>query len=177
VEELFYFADTVCGQDNILFLFINSIIPGFFHFIRIKNFCGRKFCLRSTLQLPGKHITDLIHFCGLSTLSGNNERCPGLVDQYGVGLINDGITKSPHDCLAFVHSHVVAEVIKPQLMICGVCDITRICRPAFLLRHFAQDTANRKTKETMNLPDLIRITLCQIIIYGDNVYRFSAQST
>ena len=48
-------------------------------------------CVLVDAALAGKQIADFIQFCGLSALSGNDKRCSGFIDQYGVHLVNDGI--------------------------------------------------------------------------------------
>ena len=78
--------------------------------------------------------------------------------------------------LCFINDHVVTKIVKAQLVVCHISNITVICFPALLRLHAVQYNTYRKPKELMNLSHPLSITLCQVIVNCYNMYTFSFQS-
>ena len=132
LEELFHSFYTLGSQINNFVLFVNNEITGFFlfyphdniHFAQIRH-------ILTTLHLLGKNITYLIKLGGFTALTGNDKGCSGFIDQYGVHLIDDSKMQVTQYQLGFVNDHVITQIVKSQLVIGDVSNITIICFPSF----------------------------------------------
>ena len=71
--------------------------------------------------------------------------------------------------LLLINNHVVTQVIKAQLIIGDIGNITSICCTSLLRLHVIQNHANSQAKKLMNLTHPLGITLCQIIVNCYNV--------
>ena len=77
--------------------------------------------------------------------------------------------------LLFVDDHVVTQIVKSQLVVSHISDITRILRASLVVFHGVQDHTNRQSQELMHLAHPLRVTVCQVIVDSYNVYAFTFQ--
>ncbi len=71
-------------------------------------------------QRAYKPVCRDIDFRALAAVSGDNQRCARLVDEYGVNLVHDGKLERPLHKVVLTYDHVVAQVIKAKLVVCGI---------------------------------------------------------
>ena len=120
-------------MDNLI-LFVDDKIPRLLDlFSHDGVHLGKLLAGLTALQRMGHIITEFIKFCGLSALSGDNQRRTGLVDQDGVNLINDRIMQISLHQLVFIDDHIIPQIVKAQLVVGDISDIAGIGRPALLL--------------------------------------------
>ena len=136
MEEILYLLHTVLCQVHHLVLFIYNKVPCLrdvlaHNGIQLGELAGGL----SSHQLPGQHIADLIQLSGFAALAGYNKRSPGLVDQYGVHLIDNGKIQFPQHHLLFVYSHVIPKIIKSQFIVGHIGDIAGISLFPLLRSH------------------------------------------
>ena len=104
------------------------------------------------------------------TLAGDNERSPRLIDQNRIDLIdNREIMPSLYDIFPAL-CHVVTKVIKAQFVIGAISDAALIGFLLFFSAHAGQGKPGCQTEKGIDLPHLLHITPCQVIIDRDDVY-------
>ena len=84
--------DTVQSQVDNLILLIDNEISGLLNLLahdggQLREL-GRRLAL---LQLLCQNVADFVELRGLSALSGDDQRCSGLIDQDRVHLVDDGV--------------------------------------------------------------------------------------
>ena len=72
-----------------------------------------------------------------------DERSSGLIDQYAVHLVHNGIMKIPLHKIFRVKLHVVSQVIKPEFIVRAVSDVAFIGRLPVLIGHAMHNNAHR----------------------------------
>ena len=77
--------------------------------------------------------------------------------------------------LFFIDHHVIAQIIKPELIIGHIGNITVIGFPALLGLHIIEYAANLKAKKLMHLSHPLRVTLRQIVVDRNHVDTFTLQ--
>ena len=89
--------------------------------------CGTQFLIddiaRILAELPNDPCKALILACRLFGLAGDDQRRPRLVDENVVHLIHDGIVELSLGALPQVPNHVVAQIVKAELVVRAVGDI------------------------------------------------------
>ena len=89
----------------------------------------------TALHLACQNIARFIKPCGLAALTGNDERCSRLVDQYGVHLVDDSIVKSALYELLLINDHVISQIIEAELVVRHISNIAAISLAALVVRH------------------------------------------
>src|SRR5210317_1196055 len=102
--------------------------------------------------------------------SGNDKRCPCLINEDGVNLINYGKVKIPLTIILDVKLHIVAQVIKTKLVVGAVGHVSIISLLALLVVHAMNDSACGKPQETVNCTHPLCITTGQVIIDRNNMH-------
>ena len=176
MEEVFYLLHTVfCQIDNLFFLVDNKISGLFNIFSHDRIDLGKLTACFSSFQLACQNIACLIQFCRFITLSGNDQRSSGFIDQYGVNLIDNRKVQPSLYKLFLVDHHVVSQIIKSQFVVRYICNITIICRTALIIVHIIENHTDCQSQKFVYFSHPLGITLCQIIIDCDNVNAFSFQ--
>ena len=136
MEELLYLSHAVFRKVDRLFLLVYDEIAGLLDVLAHNSVHFGKFaaCLAS-LKLTGKYIAGLIELCGFSALPGNDKRCPCLIDQYGVHLIDDCKMQPPLHELFFINNHIVTQIIKSEFIVRDISDVACISLAALLIVH------------------------------------------
>ena len=136
MEELLDFLDTLLCQIDDLVLFIDDEIAGLGDFFAHDGGHLGHFAAGFTaLELSGEDIAGLIQLGGLATLTGNDQRGTGFIDQNGVDLIDDGIMQATLYQLFFIDDHVVTQVIETEFVVGDVGDIAVIGFTTFFRGH------------------------------------------
>ena len=68
-------------------------------------------------------------------MTGYNKGRPCLVNQHRVHLVNDGIMQAPKNKLSLIDNHIIAQVIKSQLIVCHIGDIAAVGFPSLIGFH------------------------------------------
>ena len=136
---------------------------------------GQVFHVLAARQLSRQDVAGLINFGGFAALAGNNQRRPRLVNQNRVHLIDNRVMQTAQHQLVLVDCHVVAQVIKAQLIVRDIGDVRIVRLAALLGRHAVQHHAAGKAHEAENLSHLLRITFGQIIVDRNNMYALAVQ--
>ena len=71
--------------------------------------------------------------------------------------------------------HVIAQVIKAQLIIGAVSDIAIVGFLALLRAHFCQDNAHGQAQPAVHTPHHLGVALGQVVIDRDDVYALALQ--
>ena len=81
-----------------------------------------------------------------------------------------------NDQRAVLHigNHIITQIIKAQLGVCGICNITVKCITLLRWCQRAGVYTDTQTQEPVNLSHPFRITACQIVVDSNNVYPLAA---
>ena len=165
MEELLNLMHTfLCQVDHFIFLIYDEISGLFLLDSHDSIHLGIFRNVLTSFHLLRKNIASLIQLCGLSTLSGNDKRSSRLIDQYGIDLINDRIMQISLYELLLVDYHVITQIIKTELIICYISDITIVCLTTLVIVHIIQNNSNRQSKEFMYFTHPLGISLRQVVI-------------
>ena len=77
--------------------------------------------------------------------------------------------------LFFINYHVVTQIIKSQLIISHIGDVTGISRPSFIIFHTVEHNAHGQSQEFMNPSHPLGITVRQVVVDRYNIYALSFQ--
>src|SRR3989338_2517414 len=112
-----------------MILLVNDIINAFFYvepFIFRLNFVFIRYHLT---REAGNYLIYYIIFVGrFFGGAGYYQRGPGLVHEDGIDLVRYRVIEGPLRHLFFSYNHVVAKIIKSELVVGPVSDIARVCR-------------------------------------------------
>ena len=143
VEEFLYFLHTIFCQVNCLLFLINDEITCLFNFFSHDGIhLGKLTACLTAFQLFCKNITGFIQSCRLSTLSGNDQRCSGLIDQNGIDLIDNCIMQSSLNQLFFIDNHVISQIIKSKFIIRYISNIAIISLSSLVIVHLIENNTD-----------------------------------
>ena len=100
----------------------------------------------------------------------DDQRGAGFVGQDRIDFVNDCVIERAVDHLAPLLLHVVAQVVKAQLVVGSVSDVAGISGPAFILRHVGHDYAHSQPQEIVDLAHPLGIAPGQIVVHGDDMH-------
>ena len=109
-------------------------------------------------------------------MSGDNQRCTRLVNEYAVHFVDDGEVELTLYAAVQGHDHVVAQIIKAELIIGSIRDISRVRSLAFRLIYAMDDQSYLESEVTVDLPHPLAIASSQIIVYRNDVNTLTCQS-
>ena len=110
-----------------------------------------------------------VPLAGLADPTGDDERCPCLVDQDRVDLVDDRVVVAALHPVLRAHRHVVAEVVETELVVRAVGDVGAVRRQTLVRQHVGLDEPNLETEETVDLPHPVRVTFRQVVVDRDEV--------
>ena len=176
MEEVLHLMNALFCQVYNLVFFIYDEIAGLGDLLT-HNGChlGHFAAGLASLQLSCEDIADLIKLGGFAALTGNDQRGTGFINQDRVHLVDDGVMKFSLYQLLFIDHHIVTKVVETVLVVGYISDITGILGTALVIVHGVQDTAAGQSQEAVNLSHLLGITVCQVIVDGDDMDSFSLQ--
>ena len=130
-EILFGLLYALCGKNDSLFLFIDDIIA------RKCRRCSLfivKFLDYMRSKSRGKSVRLFVHLGGRVALARNDKRSSRLVYEYRVNLVHDGKrVASAERRRALLHDHIVAQIVKSELVVCSVGNVRVVCGFSLLL--------------------------------------------
>ena len=107
--------------------------------------------------------------------AGDDQGRAGLVDQDGVHLVHDGVVVAELHHVGLVGHHVVAQVVKAELIVGAVGDIGIVGGPAGIAVHALYDQANGQPQPAVELAHPLAVALGQIVVNGNNVHPLAGQ--
>ena len=117
-----------------------------------------------------------IELRGCLALAGDNQRGTGFINEDGVHLVHDakGVTALHH--LGFIGCHVVTEVVKAHFVVGAVGNVGSIGFLPLLVGEPVDNQTHGQTHVVEDLAHPLGVTLCQIVVDGDNVDAVSGES-
>ena len=106
---------------------------------------------------------------------GDDQRRPGLVDENGVHLVDDGVIETPLTEILDVEFHVVAEIVKAELVVGAVGDIRSVGLPPGLIVHVVDDGAGGQAEKAVDLAHPLHIAPGQIVVDRHHVHALAGQ--
>ena len=79
------------------------------------------------------------------------------------------------DHVLLIKGHVVAQIVKAELIVRAVGDIGSIGGAALVRLEIVDDEADREAEEAIDLPHPFRVALGQIVVDRDDVHALSRQ--
>ena len=136
MEEVLDFLHTVIGQGNKFVLLVDDEVSGLLDLLAHDGgHLGHLAACLTALHLVCQNIRGLVQLRGFAALSGNNQRCSCLVDQDGVNLVDDAVSKLSLYELLFVDDHVVTQVIETKFVVGDVGDVACVLLAALIVLH------------------------------------------
>ena len=134
---------------------------------------------RLTLRIQpqhGYHAVDApIEFRAVFRCAGDNQRRARLIDQNGIHFVDNGKAQSSGHTLFQRKRHIVAQVIKTELVIRTVDNICVVSGAFFLWRLTRADHAEGDTEEVVERPHPVGVAMGQVIIYRNQVDTITAE--
>ena len=118
----------------------------------------------------------LISARGLSAGARDNERSTGLVDKNGVRLVDDSVVVAALDSLVCAGDHVVAKVVKSELGVRAVSDVSLIGRLLEVELHAVLNKADPHAEEAIDAAHPFRVALRKVIVDGNDVHALARDS-
>ena len=101
----------------------------------------------------------------------NDERCPGLVDQDGVDLVDDGEDVTPLHHEVTRPGHVVAQVVETELVVGAVGDVGRVGGPLHRrVVDVGADAAHGQAEPAVDAAHPLGVTGGQILVHRHHVH-------
>ena len=165
VEIILHPLHAVCRQVDDLILLIDDKLAGLLDLlahdgVHLAELTAGLAALHGLRQC----VTDLVKLGGFAALSGDNQRGTGLVDQNGVNLVDDGVMQVSLYQLLLVDNHVITQVIKAQLIVGYISNITVISGTPLISCAAVQNHADGQSQSLMYLAHPGRVTMGQIIV-------------
>ena len=113
---------------------------------------------------------------GLGASARDNERRPGLIDQDGVDLVDDGVVVAALYALLGTGNHVVAQVIKAELGVGAVGDVGLVGRALELERHVVLEQTDGHAQVLIDAAHPLGVALGQVIIDSNDVHALAGDS-
>ena len=152
------FIDDVIGV-NILVLFLLVVHGG----------------LDQAGQTGGKAVGQGVELGGLLAHARDDQGGPGLVDQDGVHLVDDGEGVAALHELGLVDGHVVTQVVEAELVVGAVGDVGVVGSPLAGGVDPVDDQAHGQAQEAVDLAHPVAVALGQVVVDGDDVHALAAQ--
>ena len=159
------------SQKHLVRFFINGVVAGFGDALT-----GSRVGFAFLARQQGNDLVDRkIHLCVIFGLPADDERCARLVNQDRVHLVDDGVVQlSLHTVGRLVH-HVVAQIVKPVLVVGAVGDVGVVGRLLFFPRHVGQIDADAQSQEVVQLAHPAGIAAGQVIIDRHHMHALASQ--
>ena len=109
LKELLRLGDTLIGQTDAFFLFLDRIVS-----------------ILTLIQRIDEFIRDPIQIGRFITLSGNDQRRSRLIDEDGVHFVDDGVVQISLRQLVLINHHIVAQIVETEFIIRSVGNIRAV---------------------------------------------------
>ena len=161
-------------QEVALFLVV-FIFAGNQPFGLCQQLCG-KGALHAD-ELLNQRLVLFIHLVfALRHGTADDERRTGIVDEYGVHLVDDGIIMLALYKVLGLHGHVVAQVVKTEFVVGSEGDVGIICRTAFsAVGAVLVDAVHTQAVKLVKGTHPFRVTFGQIVVDSHHMYATACQ--
>ena len=177
MEELLHLGDALRREVHDLVLLVHQEVSGLLLLDAHDGVdLGQVLDILAALHLLCQNVAGFVDFGGFSALAGNDERRSRLIDQNTIHLVDDAVVELAENQLLFVDCHVVTQVIKSELIVRHIGDVTGIGRAPLVAVHLIQNHAAGQAHELIRLPHPFAVTLCQIVVDSDDHRAASFQS-
>ena len=168
----FSLFDAGSGQGAGLVLFVHNVVA-------ISLFIGGDliFQLHHHALVQGAHkaVHLRVQAGRIFAAAGDDQGSAGLIDQDGVHLVHDGVGVAALHHVGLVGHHVVAQVVKAELVVGAVGDIGVVGIPAGVAVHALHDQTNGQPQPAVELAHPLAVALGQIVVDGNDVHPFAGQ--
>ena len=108
--------------------------------------------------------------------TGDDQRRTGIIDQYGVDLIDNRIVVFALYQVVRADRHIVAQVVETEFVVRTECDICIVSRTTGIgVRLVFVDTVNGKPVEHIERAHPFRVTFGQVVVYGYDMHTITCQ--
>ena len=108
-------------------------------------------------------------------LAGDDERSARFVDQDRVDLVDNGEFEAALVAVGHLHCHVVAQVVKPELVVGAVGDVGGVSLLLHVGGALRQVHPDRESEETVDAAHPVGVAARQVIVYRDDVHAQTRQ--
>ena len=168
-EEFLNLLDTFLGQVHNLILLIDHVISGLGDFFAHDGVhLGELARSLTALQLVCEHRAGLVNLRRLAGLTRNDERRSRFIDQDRVHLVDDAVVEVPEHLLVLIDGHIVAQIVKAELVVRDIGDVAGIGLLSRLRIHGVHNHADREAEEAVNASHPLRVTRREVVVDRDN---------
>ncbi len=120
------------------------------------------------------HVVNLdIEVGALLRAARDNQRCPGLVDQDGVHLVDNRVIQLPLHPLLRPQRHVVAQIVEPKLVVGAVSDVGAIAHLPLECLHIVLNQADRQPEKLIDAAHPLAVAAREVVVDGNHVHAAS----
>ena len=113
---------------------------------------------------------------GLGAGTRDDQWGPGLIDQDGVDLVDDGVVVTALHALLGAGDHVVAQVVETELGVGAVGDVCLVGRTLELERHVVLEQTDGHAQVLVDAAHPLGVALCQVIVDGNDMHALAGDS-
>ncbi len=158
----------VLGERRVVVLLVDPIVPGL---LDVLLGIG----LGAGLEPRNQLIRDGVEAGVLLGRPRDDQRCPGLVDEDRVDLVDDREVKLSLDAGLDARLHVVAQVVEAELVVGSVGDVRGVALLALRLGEIVEDHADGEAQEAVDLTHPLGVEAGQVVVHGDDVNTVSGE--
>ena len=135
-------------------------------------------------QLPGDLIGPRVLRDIVMGWAGDDQRRPRLVDEDVVDLVDDRVVERPLSLLHVLREavvaprsrpHVVAEIVKPELVVGAIRDVTVVGFLPLSRLHARLDRAHGQAEAQVERPHPLHVAAGKIVVHGDDVHALAVE--
>ena len=112
----------------------------------------------------------------LITLTGDDQRRPGFIDEDGVDFVHNGEHMAALDHVPLVQRHIITQIVEAHLVVGTVSDVAGIRGAALLRGESVNDEANGQSEEAMDFSHPFAVAAGQVVVHGNDVNALSGES-
>ena len=126
-------------------------------------------------QLGGQLIDGLVHRRVVVGLTRNDQRRARLINQNRVHFVNNRKVQATLNAVCCVIHHVVAQIVKPVLVVGAVCNVSQIRQLLFIARGLGQVHTHRQAQEVVQRAHGFGVTTGQVVIHSHHMHALACQ--
>ena len=176
VKEFLRFLDAELGQGRGVGFFVDNVVDAVILIEALEVFLRVDLGENMLFHRAGKLIGALVKVRRLVALAGDDQRGTRFINQNGVDLVDNSEGVLALDFILFVDDHVVAQIVKAELVVGAVGDVGGIGFFAFVALDIMNDQTDRESEEAVELAYPLGVTLCQIVVDRDDVDALAGQA-
>ncbi len=117
----------------------------------------------------GQLREDAVELGGTIYRAGDDERGTGFIDKNRVNLVHDAEVVTTLYHIVEGADHVIAQVVKTELIIGAVGNVAIVGSLALWWAHLGQNDADGQAKPAVDTAHHLGVALCQVIVNSDDV--------